>query len=253
MDSLHRQLVEHVAELVCSLSFAQSETLALELDEHRTPKKIRNLGGSLAPAAVTRLCDLWQRYPVSGAVLADCVRCAARAVRTTSALERVELLYTGPSADTIRRTEQGLLEVIRDARSSLWVVSYALASGVEDILAALRERTEAGVEVRLLLDHRLENSDYSFNRLEKGAPGCELFLWPDEHRVLEGGKHAALHAKCAVADGRRAFVSSANLTGYAMDHNLEVGYLVTGGPTPRTLAGYFDRLVEEGVLLPREG
>ena len=102
-----------------------------------------------------------------------------------------------------------------------------------------------------MLDHRLDKAPLSFQRLAREAPGCQPYEWPDEARALEKGGHANLHAKCSVADGRRAFVSSANLTGHAMDHNLEVGYLITGGPTPRTLAGYFDRLVEEGILVPR--
>lgn len=251
MDPLRRQLTDHLANLVCSLSSAQAEALALELDKHGTPGKIHNVGGTLAPTSVHELCDLWQRVPVHGSYLADAVRCAAKAVRTTTSVERVELLYTGPGADSIRRTEQGLLEVIRAARLSLWVVSYAVASGVEDILAALQQRADAGVTVKVLLDHRLDNSATSFERLEKDAPGCQLYVWPDEARKLESGYYAALHAKCAVADGRRAFVSSANLTGHAMDYNLEVGYLVTGGPTPKTLTNYLDRLVDEKILVPR--
>jgi len=253
MDPLRRQLTEHLADLVCSLSAGQAEALALELERRPAPKKIRNLGGTRAPKAVGELFDLWHRVPVAGEHLADAVRCAARAVRTTSAVEKVELLYTGPGVDNIRRTEQGLLEVIRSARRSLWVVSYTVASGIEDILAALQERATAGVAVSVLLDHRLDNAHMSFRRLAGDAPGCRVYIWPEEQRKLDSGYHAALHAKCAIADGRKAFVSSANLTGHAMDHNLEVGYLVTGGATPRTLSRYFDRLVEEGVLELRDG
>jgi len=102
--------------------------------------------------------------------------------------------------------------------------------------------------VNVLLDHRLDNAHISFERLARDAPGCRVYTWPDEQRKLDSGYYAALHAKCAIADGRKAFVSSANLTGHAMDHNLEVGYLVTGGPTPGVLSGYLDRLVVEGVL-----
>ncbi len=116
MDPLRRQLTEHLADLVGALSAGQAEALALELEKPGGPRRIRNVGGSLAPKAVGALCDLWQRVPVGGESLADAVRCAARAVRTASSVEKVELLYTGPGVDTIRRTEQGLLEVIRVAR-----------------------------------------------------------------------------------------------------------------------------------------
>ena len=73
-------------------------------------------------------------------------------------------------------------------------------------------------------------------------------MWPDDKRQIDGGSVAYLHAKCAVADGHRAFVSSANLAGYAMDHNLEVGYLVTGGATPRSIAEHLDTLVANDEL-----
>jgi len=74
----------------------------------------------------------------------------------------------------------------------------------------------------------------------------------NEERKLAPGKFASLHAKFAVADGRQAFVSSANLTGYAMDHNLEVGYLVTGGSTPQSLERHMDNLVGSGALVLAE-
>src|SRR5690606_33232130 len=117
---------------------------------------------------------------IDGEHLADAVRCAARAVRTTTAYEKVELLYTGPHADSIRRTKQGLLEVVRNARTSLWVVSYVVIGGVDEILRAMQERADAGVKVSILIDHRIEGSSWSFERLAKDAPGCTVLEWPDE-------------------------------------------------------------------------
>ena len=52
----------------------------------------------------------------------------------------------------------------------------------------------------------------------------------------------------AIDDGRQAFVSSANLTGWAMDLNLEVGYLVAGGETPQLLERHLERLLQERLL-----
>ena len=250
MDPLRLQLTERLADLVCTLSSGQAEALALEFENQRTARNVRQIGGLPAPKAVHEICDLWQRVSIDGESLADAVRCAARAVRTTSAYEKVELLYTGPGADTIRRTKQGLLEVIRSARMSLWVVSYVVTRGVDEILAALRERAEAGVAVNILVDHRIDGAEFGLARLARDAAGCQTLIWPDQAREFAPGQFASLHAKCAVADQRQAFVSSANLTGHAMEHNLEVGFLVTGGATPQTLARYLDRLVEDGVLVP---
>lgn len=249
MDPLRTQLIEKAAAIASELSSGQAEALALELEAVRTPSKLRRIGGLPAPRAVRELCDLWQRVGgVEGSRLADAIRCAARAVKTVTGHEKVELLYTGPGDDSLRRTRQGLLEVVRLARSKLWVVSYVVGRGVDEVLSTLEERASSGVDVRLLIDHRTQAGRSGLRRLEESAHGCRVYVWPDEKREFEPGSYANLHAKCAVADGRKAFVSSANLTGWAMDHNLEVGYLVTGGASPATLAGYLDALVDGGVL-----
>jgi phosphatidylserine/phosphatidylglycerophosphate/cardiolipin synthase-like enzyme len=52
----------------------------------------------------------------------------------------------------------------------------------------------------------------------------------------------------AVADGELAFVTSANFTGHALDQNLEVGVLVTGGQTPKRLREHFHALISGGTL-----
>lgn len=249
MDPLRAQLLDKIAELATQLSSAQSRALALELEESAGPRTIRRIAGLPAPRTVVELCDLWQRVGgVSGERLGDAIRSAAKAVETTTAWEKVELLYTGPKAGAIRRTKQGLLEVVRAARSRLWVVSYVVGFGADEVVSGLVERAAAGVDVKILVDHRTDGGPASLRRLATDAPGCTVLVWPDEHREIEPGKLANLHAKCAVSDGRRAFVSSANLTGWAMDHNLEVGYLVTGGATPGVLDRYLEELLEARIL-----
>jgi len=236
-------LLRRAADVVCELSLGQAEALAFEISRQRRPSRIRQVAGLAAPPAVLELCDLWiETGAIEPHALADALVCAARAVKTATSYEKVELLYTGPGAEAMRRNLQGLLEVIRGAHERLWVVSFVLRSGVDDVVAAMHERSQAGVEVKVLLDHRADGYDGAVERLRSKAPGCQLLTWADEEREFEPGKFANLHAKCVVADGRQAFVSSANLTGWAMDHNLEVGYLVTGGSTPRRLEEHLDSL-----------
>jgi phosphatidylserine/phosphatidylglycerophosphate/cardiolipin synthase-like enzyme len=47
-----------------------------------------------------------------------------------------------------------------------------------------------------------------------------------------------------------AFITSANLTGAALEHNLEVGVLVRGGSVPARLHEHFLALMGSGVLRP---
>lgn len=73
---------------------------------------------------------------------------------------------------------------------------------------------------------------------------AKFYVWPAEQRP-PGGK---LHVKAAIADESAALVTSANLTGAALDENMELGLLVKGGPVPRRLSRHFMSLIDEGVL-----
>ena len=65
------------------------------------------------------------------------------------------------------------------------------------------------------------------------AGRCGVYVWPIEGRFRGGtGKPGLLHVKCAVADGRWLFLSSANLTEQAFSINMELGVLITGGTPP---------------------
>lgn len=66
-----------------------------------------------------------------------------------------------------------------------------------------------------------------------------LYTWPPTLLPEHDPRHASLHAKAAIADDHVAFVASANLTGYALDKNMELGLLVQGGEVPRLLASHF--------------
>ena len=47
-----------------------------------------------------------------------------------------------------------------------------------------------------------------------------------------------MHAKILVVDRRIALVGSANLTGHALERNLECGVLIRGGPVPGQLVAH---------------
>lgn len=77
-----------------------------------------------------------------------------------------------------------------------------------------------------------------------------VYIWPQKKRPLdENGRHGSLHAKCVVADGQMLFLSSANLTEYAMALNMELGVLIRGGPLSGRAAGYFQQLMVNGILV----
>ncbi len=83
----------------------------------------------------------------------------------------------------------------------------------------------------------------------QGDERMAVYAWPADKRPrAEGGRAGTLHAKCAVADDDVLLVSSANLTAYALEFNMELGVLVTRGDAPRRVKEHFDELVRRGVL-----
>ena len=123
------------------------------------------------------------------------------------------------------------------------------------IREALIAAANRGVSIRLIVEtpNRIEGQG-EYNCLlalgDNVASACSVYYWPQENRAKDdNGKIGILHVKCAVADGHRMFLSSANFTEYAFTINMELGLLVTGGKLPRQVERHFERLIEVGHLV----
>jgi phosphatidylserine/phosphatidylglycerophosphate/cardiolipin synthase-like enzyme len=208
--------------------------------------------------ATTEFIDLW--HATAGGVGAEAVAVAlvtaAKCEHDHRHEETVEIVWTGPEpADTrFRQTEQAILEVVNSATRQLTVVSYAvyrIPRIREALVAAARRR----VGIRLIVEtpNRVEGQGEYDCLLALGdivASACSVYYWPQENRARDdNGRIGILHVKCAVADGHRMFLSSANFTEYAFSINMELGLLLTGGKLPRQVEQHFEGLVDAGVLL----
>ncbi len=170
--------------------------------------------------------------------LAFALECSAERQRE-AAKQALSIVWTGPSTDAVpvRRTDQALLELIRGARRRLIIVSFAVYK-VPELAEALAAAAARGVSLAVILESPTESGgkvafDMTAALGVEGAVGMTFYSWPAERRpVTSSGKSASLHAKCAVADGQRLLVSSANLTEFALSHNVEIGLLVRGGGIP---------------------
>src|SRR5437867_2718489 len=89
-----------------------------------------------------------------------------------------------------------------------------------------RSRGSRGVGIRLIVEtpNWIEGQGEYDCLLALGdnvAAACSVYYWPQENRPKDdNGKTGILHVKCAVADGHRMFLSSANLTEYAFTINM---------------------------------
>jgi phosphatidylserine/phosphatidylglycerophosphate/cardiolipin synthase-like enzyme len=133
------------------------------------------------------------------------------------------------------------------------LVSYAVYR-IPRICDALVRAARRGVRINVVVEtpNKIEGqNEYDTIQALGDQVGAvsTVYYWPEEQRARDnGGKHGILHVKCAVADGRWLFLSSANLTEYAFTINMELGLLVTGGPLPGQVEEQFDRLIGMGVL-----
>ncbi|HDC2644059.1 TPA: phospholipase, partial [Salmonella enterica] len=69
---------------------------------------------------------------------------------------------------------------------------------------------------------------------------AKLYVWNNKDNEYYG---RCVHAKVAVA--RECFITSANITGYAMEKNIEAGVLISGGSIQRQLNEHFSILLKK--------
>lgn len=162
---------------------------------------------------------------------------------------RCELVWTGdtPVGATVRSTLPVVKEMLALARRSILVVTYSLWAGTEaaTVVDLLAQRSSAGVDVTFVLDARYQDG-WSITELKrrwpKGHRRPDLYTWQNRIDTV-----AKLHAKVVLVDRRDLLITSANLTGHGMMHNLEFGIRVQGDPA-EDAATHLGGLIETGVF-----
>lgn len=167
----------------------------------------------------------------------------------------IELTWTGPKTHEVnlRRTDQALIELINSSNQRIVIVSFAVYKA-KSIMSALEKAANRGVEINIIV----ESPDASEGKIAYDTIAAlgraikskaKIFIWPHAKReVTPNGKYGALHAKVAIGDQNILYISSANLTDYAMSLNMEMGILVFGGELPGQAKSHFDELILEGIL-----
>jgi phosphatidylserine/phosphatidylglycerophosphate/cardiolipin synthase-like enzyme len=174
-------------------------------------------------------------------------------VYTKAASEQsTELVWTGPTTPFVsaRRTEQALLQVINSAQQSLRITSF-VAYDVSTIVKALNAAHDRGVVISMLLElSQAHGGSINFDAIGKMkdlVPAANLYAWRYKTDEFLDGR---VHAKVAIADGRVCFITSANLTGHAMEKNMEAGVLISGGRIPKLLDEHLFSLISTKIVTP---
>jgi len=250
-----RNLLAAVSELVSIVSSDRVAALATKV-RGVDAAKAGDLGAGVLSAkagnALKGLVDAWKASTASGETLAAMLLAAAHAFRHAESRQKVELVWTGPTTELVpaRRTEQALIQVINAAKHRLFITSY-VAYDIESIAKALRSAAERGVKIEFLMElSSAQGGKVSIDpigNLRNIVPDAWFYIWKDKDAAFVNG---SVHAKVAVADGLLCFITSANLTGYAMDQNMEAGVLISGVPLPEQLHRHLEALVITGVIVP---
>lgn len=250
------ELLEAVTALACTVSPEKIEAIAIRIrrtDPSAMEACLSGVLGAPSAAAVSgRLVAAWKGTTVKPDELASMLLAASHVASTVAARQSVELVWTGPTTPfvSMRRTEQALLQVIGSARSTLSIMSF-VAYDVSSIVAALNAASRRGVSISMFLESSQEQggsitSDV-IGKMRDLVPAARLYGWLHKTDEFSDGR---VHAKVAVADARVSFITSANLTKYAMERNMEAGVLVSGGEVPSVLEAHLRSLVDAGVVAP---
>jgi phosphatidylserine/phosphatidylglycerophosphate/cardiolipin synthase-like enzyme len=262
---MDEQALESFEQLLSDFCRQASETQVLQIAAMLRTHRSMNAGTAVAIAGsistpslrgpLQHLClfavkNLQELSPSS---IALAMSTAARVRSANNGGMHIETVWTGPDHATMlhRKAAQALYDIIDEAKEELLIVSF-VAHRVDTVLEKLAAALSRGVRVRLLLESSTASGGkLSYDSIKVSGladlPGIEIWVWPESKRLKDtNGKTGTLHAKCAIADRRHALVTSANLTGYALHLNIELGLKIDGGDIPREIARQFEMMMEQG-------
>ena len=173
--------------------------------------------------------------------------------------DRVQLVWTGPDTSPRDRDTYVVASwLFRTFERELIVSSFALGHA-RSLLEVLAQRMDQEPELRVRFFvniHRgRRDTTLAEDLVRRFAHDFCTRIWPGERLPevwydprsleLDPKKRAVLHAKVIVADGKWAFVTSANLTEAGHQRNVEVGVLVRD----RHLAGRIVKKLQAPKIL----
>jgi cardiolipin synthase A/B len=230
------------------------EAISNQIITLNSDKKISDISSlvNTAPAkkALQNFVDAWQNGNLSGETGAFILQTASDTRQKTLEEQKIELVLTGPSTSFVatRKTEQVLLDLICEATREIFIVSF-VAYNWDIIIKELQNAVARGVDLKVLLEASkadggsLDNDPSGI--LRKLVPNASIYRWSSQSEEFIGGK---VHAKIAIADEKIAFLTSANLTGHAMEKNFESGVLIRGGEIPLDISKHLDGLIEYKII-----
>jgi phosphatidylserine/phosphatidylglycerophosphate/cardiolipin synthase-like enzyme len=248
------KLLDAIAAIVRLVSPEKVEAIASRVrrtEVHKAASALIGVVGTrVASDTIDQLVDAWRATSVNADELASMLLAASHVITKTAAEQSTELVWTGPTTPSVsaRRTEQALLQVVNAAKATLFITSF-VAYDVSTIVKALNAASNRGVIISMLLESSQDSGGSitidAIGKMRTLVPAVRLYAWRNKADSFSDGR---VHAKVAVADGSICFITSANLTGYAMEKNMEAGVLISGGHIPPLLNEHLRSLVDTKIV-----
>jgi phosphatidylserine/phosphatidylglycerophosphate/cardiolipin synthase-like enzyme len=244
-----------VADVLERLSDGQLEALAAACEQRERPDgAVTQVASGASPGthdAIANLASAWAGSPqLTGQGIGLALRIGLGARRDADA-RRSRAVWTGPGASGEERLTSAVLhELIATATERVLIISFA-AYTLTEVASDLEAAVGRGCQVDVVFETEEDSAGAYSGHQSKPfgtVTGIHRWRWPAEHRTAG----AVLHAKLLVVDGRRALVSSANLTHRALTANLEAGVLIEDHDVAAALEDHVRGLIADGTLLGAE-
>jgi len=232
------------------------------LSQGVTPQGLRVTAPGAADEGLQQLDELagsgWQ--PDQLRVLCEAVLQARKQEDRLSHI--VSLVISGPEAEGVYMRDTGTIfrELVQEAEREIVCATYAIYNGrelFEDLAAKLDD--DPGFEATFYLDIPRKYGDttgseqlvaqYRHNFVTKQWPGQRLpkLFHFVKSLELDWQQRASMHAKVVIMDGRKLFVSSANLTKAAQAKNVEMGVVMDDPRSSIRVRTYLATLAETAL------
>lgn len=139
-------------------------------------------------------------------------------------LEQSELVVTAPNSFGLktRKTKTVVEELIENAERSIMLTGYSISDYFSEMIDIIVKKSTRGLYVNLYINDVERQQD----KIDKLLLYAGKFIKVYNYNKQNDDKMAALHAKLIVVDGKKSFISSANLSYHGMQGNIEMGILV---------------------------
>lgn len=159
--------------------------------------------------------------------------------------EKTSLVTTAPPSFGIkaRSTMNTVTNLLENANSSILITGYSLSDYFSDMVDCIIRKSQNGVLVKFFVN-QIENQTHFDKLCRYKGKFMRIYNYPQS-----ADKMSALHAKVVCVDQKKTLITSANLSYYGQEGNIELGALLESKKTAKQVEDLFTKLVFSKVFV----